>query len=301
MENYYQPLLAKTEAFLKKYDYADEAREFVGIMQQEIFLACFFAGFVLEGWYNSKVSYKVKFEHKRMKNILEMILLENVCKEFDTGFSLKNISITVEQGEKILVFGPNGAGKTTFLKILSCLLSPSSGNIKIMGYPPAKRKHILANIGFAPQSGHLYDSLTVKQNLEFYGKMYGIAKPQLEERMHKLLAQFNLTMKLDNKVSQLSKGMRQRLLIVKALLHDPQILLLDEPYAGLDLESAEYLHNYLESTEDKTVITATHDFNSEIKTGQRVIIFNQGSIVFDDRWQDDIATFKDFYKRKVGQ
>lgn len=230
-----------------------------------------------------------------------MIHLENVCKEFDTGFSLKDITLKVNQGEQILVFGPNGAGKTTFLKILSCLITPSSGKLKIMGCPPSMRTKILGSIGFAPQLGHLYESLTIKQNLEFYGKMYGIDKPELEEKINLLLSQFNLTMKLDSKISQLSKGMRQRLLIVKALLHDPQILLLDEPYAGLDLESSEYLHGFLDSVGDKTVITATHDFNTEIQEGQRIIIFNQGTIVFDDIWKDNISTFKDFYRWKVGQ
>ncbi|AFL99436.1 ABC-type multidrug transport system, ATPase component [Desulfitobacterium dehalogenans ATCC 51507] len=230
-----------------------------------------------------------------------MILLENVCKEFDTGFTLKNITLNINHGEKVLVFGPNGAGKTTFLKILSCLITPSSGTLKIMGYPPSMRTKLLGSIGFAPQSGHLYESLTIKQNLEFYGKMYGIDKPELDERINWLLAQFNLTMKLDSKISQLSKGMRQRLLIIKALLHKPQLLLLDEPYSGLDLESSEYLHRFIDSVEDKTVVTATHDFNTEIKEGQRIIIFNQGAIVFDELWQDNIATFKDFYRWKVGQ
>ncbi len=230
-----------------------------------------------------------------------MILLENVCKEFDTGFSLQNITLKVSRGEKILVFGPNGAGKTTFLKILACLITPSSGTIKIMGYSPAMRTKLLGSIGFAPQSGHLYESLTIKQNLEFYGKMYSIDQPELAERIHELLVQFNLNMKLDSKVSQLSKGMRQRLLIIKALLHKPQLLLLDEPYSGLDLESSEYLSRFLSSVEDKTMVTATHDFNTEIEKGQRVIIFNQGAIVFDEPWQDSIATFKDFYRWKVGQ
>lgn len=137
-----------------------------------------------------------------------MIQLENVCKEFDSGFSIKDLNITIIPGEKVHIFGPNGAGKTTFLRILACLITPSSGSLTIMGYSLTRRAEILKNLCFAPQSGHFYETLTVKQNLEFYGRMYDLDKLELAERMSTLLTKFNLSTKLDSKISQLSKGIK---------------------------------------------------------------------------------------------
>lgn len=229
-----------------------------------------------------------------------MILLENVCKEFNSGFSIQNLNLSIQMGEKINIFGPNGAGKTTFLKILSGLVTPSSGSVTIWGHSFTNRVEILKSLGLVPQYGHFYEALTVKQNLEFYGKLYGLEKQELAETMFRLLTEFNLLTKLDVKISQLSKGMKQRLLITKALLHDPHLLLLDEPYSGLDLQSSEYLLDFIASIEEKTVITATHDFETGIREGHRIIIFNQGSIVFDGQWLESTTTFKEFYREMVG-
>ncbi|TGE35544.1 ABC transporter ATP-binding protein [Desulfosporosinus fructosivorans] len=229
-----------------------------------------------------------------------MIILKNVSKEFDSGFSIKNLNLSIKAGEKINIFGPNGAGKTTFLKILAGLITPSSGSLEIFGCSINNRTEILKNLGFVPQSGHFYETLTVKQNLEFYGKMYSFNKCELAERISGLLTKFDLSAKLDIKISQLSKGMKQRLLIIKALLHDPDLLLLDEPYSGLDLQSSEFLFSFIDSMEAKTVITATHDFDTGIREGQRIIIFNQGSILFDAQWEESIPAFKSFYREKVG-
>ncbi|EHQ90444.1 ABC transporter ATP-binding protein [Desulfosporosinus youngiae] len=229
-----------------------------------------------------------------------MIRLENVGKEFDTGFSLKDLNLSIEMGEKVSIFGPNGAGKTTFLKILSGLVTPSSGSLTIGGYAFTKRVEILKNLGLVPQQGHFYEALSVRQNLEFYGKLYGLQKQELTKTMTWLLTEFNLLTKLDVKISQLSKGMKQRLLITKALLHDPHLLLLDEPYSGLDLQSSEFLFDFISSMKDKTVITATHDFDTGLREGQRIIIFNKGSIVFDGQWIETIPAFKEFYRKMVG-
>lgn len=230
-----------------------------------------------------------------------MIHLENVGHQFESGFAISDLNLTIQAGEKINIFGPNGAGKTTFLRILACLITPEVGSMAIMGHPPAARIKILRSLGYAPQSGHFYESLTVRQNLEFYGKMYELDKLHLEQRIDFLLSEFNLTTKIDIKVAQLSKGMKQRLQICKALLHDPRLLLLDEPYSGLDLESAEYLQAFIDSLADKTVITATHDFESGVRAEQRIIIFNQGKIAFDGQWPGSAVSFKDFYREKVGQ
>lgn len=228
-----------------------------------------------------------------------MIVVKNLSKEFGTHFSLENINLTITSGEKISIFGPNGAGKTSFLRILSCLVKPTKGSFTILGYAPTERVQILKRIGFAAQSGHLYEPLTVYQNLEFYGKMYDLDQDRLTERVGELLKQFDLTEKTHHKVSTLSKGMKQRLIICKALIHNPEILLLDEPYSGLDIKSIEKLDSYLHSFTEKTILTATHDFDTGVKRGQRVIIFNYGSIVFDDQWTEDSKSFKEFYKRMV--
>ena len=231
-----------------------------------------------------------------------MIKAEHISKKYSNGcVALKDISLSVNQGEKVSLFGPNGAGKTTFLRILTGLQSLTAGTLSIMGYGPENRLQFLKCIGMAPQSGHVYDTLTVKQNLHFYGNMYGMEKGLLTERINELLKEFDLLHKIDQPVSYLSKGMRQRLLIAKALLHDPQILLLDEPYSGLDVESAERLAAFLDSLKNKTVITATHDFEYGIRTGWRVIIFDEGIVSYDGQWDKSGDEFRTFYSRKVGR
>ena len=229
-----------------------------------------------------------------------MVVIENLTKDFDSGFSLKNITLTISKGEKVSLFGPNGAGKTTFLRILACLISPTSGSIKIMGHNPQNNRiDILKHLGMAPQSGHFYETLTVWQNLEFYGKMHGIGKEELAVRINDLLNKFILNHEIDHKVMHLSKGMKQRLLLVKSLLNNPQILLLDEPYSGLDMESSELLHEFLNTSDDMTIITATHDFETGVREGRRIIIFNNGEIIFDGQWNEDSTSFKNFYRKVV--
>ena len=227
-----------------------------------------------------------------------MILVKNLSKDFGMGFALKDINLNVVPGEKISMFGPNGAGKTTLLRILACLITPTDGSFTISGFPHTQRIQILRNIGLAAQSGHFYEALTVNQNLEFYGKMYGLEKKGLSARIMELLHRFNLSEKSNHKVNQLSKGMKQRLIIIKSLLHDPSVLLLDEPYSGLDTLSADILSNYLDSLVDKTIITATHDFD-RVQQGQRIFIFNHGLLAYNDIWTGSAAKFKSFYQEVI--
>jgi len=228
-----------------------------------------------------------------------MVIVENLTKDFDSGFSLKNITVSIGKGEKVSLFGPNGAGKTTFLRILACLISPTSGSFTILGHPQNERIEILKHLNLAPQSGHFYETLTIKQNLEFYGKMYGLEKEESEKRINELLQKFDLSSKIDQPVSHLSKGMKQRLLIIKSLINSPQILLLDEPYSGLDVKSTEILHEYLNSFSDMTMITATHDFETGVHEGRRILIFNEGSIIFDGQWSESPEEFKNFYLKVI--
>lgn len=228
-----------------------------------------------------------------------MLEIENLSKHFESGFSLKQINLHIKPGERISIYGPNGAGKTTFLRILSLLEKPSEGTFTAFGYSTRQRANILANIGFAPPAGHFYETMSVKQNLMFYGKMYGLEKKQLLKRMGELLDYFDLNSKLDQKVALLSKGMKQRLLIIKTVLHDPQLLLLDEPYSGLDMENEELLDNFLNSLKDKTIITATHDLDKLVTQGSRTIIFNNGSVAFDRTWTEDIPNFRPIYRQVI--
>ncbi|AGB49761.1 ABC-type multidrug transport system, ATPase component [Methanomethylovorans hollandica DSM 15978] len=217
-----------------------------------------------------------------------VISVKGLTKRFAGHVALHDIDLNIEQGEFVIILGPNGAGKTTLLKILETLVRPSYGSVKIGGLELSRSAvEIRKKIGAISHESYLYEDLTVEENLHFYGKMYGLPESELTVRIQTLLEQLHLEQRCMDRVSTLSRGMKQRLSIARSLIHDPDIILMDEPYTGLDLRSACDLDNMLlENSRKVTVLMVTHDLERAFVICDRVIILSAGKIAVDMRKQE---------------
>ena len=224
-----------------------------------------------------------------------------------SGFSLQiggrrildRISLTVEAGEFVSVIGPNGAGKTTLLRILATLIRPTSGTVRIAGLDPAQAgPEVRRHIGFLSHRTLLYDDLTAEQNLRFYARLYGLS--DASARIDELLERVGLADRRHDLVRTFSRGMQQRLAVARAVLHRPSILLLDEPYTGLDPHATDALSALLSELagEGCTILLTTHDLERGLAVGNRVVVLSRGRVAYDAPTADtDPATFPDLYRR----
>jgi heme exporter protein A len=227
-----------------------------------------------------------------------MIQIQNLVKSFGPRTALAGVDISVEAGEFVTLVGPNGAGKTTLLRILATLTRPTSGTLRIAGLDPSQAgDNVRRRIGFLSHRTLLYDDLTAEQNLSFYARMYDLDGARA--RIESLLGQVGLTTRQHDLVRTFSRGMQQRLSVARAVLHQPQVLLLDEPYTGLDPSAVQILTDLLASLagEGCTVILTTHNMERGLTAGRRVIVLVRGRLVYDERSEAvDPATFSDMYR-----
>ncbi len=197
---------------------------------------------------------------------------------------LNNINLEISQGQFFTIFGPNGAGKTTILKILSTLMKPSSGEFYINDYDPREDPNeIRRSMGMISHSPFLYDELTPMENLQFFGKMFNVNHLKLEKISKDLIKKVGLSHRMYDRVETFSRGMKQRLSIARAIIHDPEILLLDEPYTGLDQNASDLLEKILKEFKKKkgTIILATHNLERGLRMGDRIAILVNGKIRYD--------------------
>ena len=195
---------------------------------------------------------------------------------------MRNINLEIRKGEFLTIFGPNGAGKTTLIKIISTLVSPTSGKVIIDGKDIKEHPIEIRNkIGVISHDTYLYHELTAAENLRFFGNMYNIKDG--ENRINDLLAQVGLSYRKNDRVRTFSRGMKQRLSIARALIHDPPILLLDEPYTGLDQHASATFDRILSgmNAHDKTRVLISHDIERGISLCDRAIILTGGHIVHE--------------------
>jgi heme exporter protein A len=208
-----------------------------------------------------------------------MIKVRKLIKRFGLKTVLRGLDFQVEQGEFVALLGPNGAGKTTFLRILASLSRPSMGGVNIAGYQlPDQAAMVRRRLGVVSHQPLLYGDLTAEENLQFYGRMYGVR--DLASRVKDVLALVGLTHRRRDLVRTFSRGMQQRLAIGRAVLHDPEVMLFDEPHTGLDQDASAMLDTVLQevAARGRTVVMTSHDLARAADLASRFDVISRGVI-----------------------
>jgi len=213
-----------------------------------------------------------------------MIKLNGVTKLYRDVAAVKDLDLEVQDGEIMGIIGHNGAGKSTTLKMILGLISPTSGSIEVMGRDMGREStYVKQFIGYLPEESPLYDNLTVAEYLLFFSELYGMSRHKAQQRMDLLLGSLKLA-EQDKLTGELSKGMRRKTAIARALLHDPRLLILDEPNSGLDPLTSFFIINYLRSLKDqgKTIVLSAHNLFHIEYVCDRVAILRDGKLVICD-------------------
>jgi heme exporter protein A len=214
-----------------------------------------------------------------LDELQSVIDVRNLIKRYGSKTVLRSINFRVTSGEFVALLGPNGAGKTTFLRILSSLVRPSYGEVFLAGYKlPGQASAVRSRLGVVSHMPLLYGDLSAEENLLFYARLYDLR--EMSVRIPAVLHQIGLTSRRKDLVRTFSRGMQQRLAIGRAILHDPVILLLDEPHTGLDQEASEMLDSVLKQVTGtgRTVVMTSHDLNRVEGLASRFDILSRGSI-----------------------
>ena len=230
-----------------------------------------------------------------------MIQVHNLVKCFGSKTVLRSLNFEVHKGEFVALLGPNGAGKTTLLRILASLSRPTLGTVNVAGYPlPAQAAAVRARLGVVAHLPLLYGDLTAAENLRFYGRMYGVL--QLNARIDEVLKMIGLAVRCNDLVRTFSRGMQQRLAIGRAILHDPDVMLFDEPHTGLDQDACDMLDGLLRDVagRGRTVVMTSHDLTRVENLATRFDVLSRGviaaSIRREDMGKDNLL---DFYRQSL--
>ena len=229
------------------------------------------------------------------------IQIEGLSKSYGSLQALRDIGLSVGEGQSLTIFGPNGAGKTTLLRILSSLTKPTKGTVLIAGHDIRKEpQEIRKSVGFISHQPFLYESLSAFENIRFFASMYGISNA--DEKAAEVIRKVGLENRRHDLVRTFSSGMKQRLAVARAIVHDPKILLLDEPYSGLDQHGARIFNEMLKflKTQKRTILMTTHNISEGFVLSDRVAILSSGMFVFEGLTNElEDATFTDIYFEKV--
>jgi heme exporter protein A len=235
-------------------------------------------------------------------SIEAMVQLAGVTKRFDRALALRGIDLQLERGRCLGVFGPNGAGKTTLLKIVATLTRPSTGTVLIDGRDVTREaEKIRPLLGVLSHRTFLYGHLTAFENLQFYGRMFGV-KP-LADRIQEVIQAVGLGDHARQLVRTYSQGMQQRLAIARAILHQPRLLLLDEPYTGLDQHAARHLQHLLQQlrASERTIILSTHNLQRGLELCDDIAILYRGKITYRSSTATlDLQSLEQLYVEHVG-
>ena len=213
-----------------------------------------------------------------------LIEITGLVKAYDVLPVLRKIDLSILRGEYVALLGPNGSGKSTLLRLVSGSSRPTAGVIRVGGWElPKEAAAVRAQIGLVSHKSLLYDNLSAYENLAFFARLYTLPSNRVDERIAEMLAQVGLSKRARDIVRTFSRGMLQRLSIARALLHDPAILLLDEPYTGLDQDASAVLDDLLRHAHDegRTILMTTHDLSRAATLPTRVVILSRGVIGYD--------------------
>jgi heme exporter protein A len=224
---------------------------------------------------------------------------ENIQKSFGSFVALAGVSLTVRRGEFVALFGRNGAGKTTFLKIAATLIRATQGSLSVEGLNiDEEPERIRRKIGFLSHNTYVYRDLSPLENLRFFARLYRVSDSDAD--LMRLLDRLGLKRRANDPVRGFSRGLQQRIGIARAFLHQPSLVLLDEPYTGLDANAVEMLNGLLDETVrgGNTVILTTHDIEHGLRAATRATIVDRGKVVFDGNAQgSDARSAYDQYVR----
>lgn len=212
-----------------------------------------------------------------------MVIVTGLTKRFGQLTAVDGVSFTAYPGEILGLLGENGAGKTTTMRMLATLLDPTAGTATINGKDLRKESEaVRAELGVLFEGG-VYDRLTARENIRYFGRLYGMASPRLEERIAELLRRFQMEEYADRRAGRLSKGMKQKVALARILVHDPPVFILDEPTSGLDVTSARLVHEFILEckAQGKTVIVSSHNMAEVEKLCDRICLIHRGRIVLE--------------------
>lgn len=213
-----------------------------------------------------------------------MIRVSHLTKKYGTSTAVDDISFEVPAGQIVGYLGPNGAGKSTTLKMLVGLVEPTAGDISVAGYDAATELlELKKRIGYVPEDAQLFESLTLSEHLQLIGRLYHVEEALITKKILEFVRLFDLASYAQEKISSFSQGMRQKLLIMSALLHNPDVLLFDEPFTNLDVTTVAFMKTMLQrlAEADKTILYCTHILEVAETLCPRIMIINEGRLIAD--------------------
>jgi ABC-2 type transport system ATP-binding protein len=213
-----------------------------------------------------------------------MIETENLSRSYGGRVALHRLNLQVAPGEILGFLGPNGAGKSTTVKILTGMIKPDSGRASVAGFDVVRDPlDVKKRIGYVPESAALYESLTAREYLELVASLYHLPAPGAAHRIEEMLQRFELAHAIDQRLSEFSKGMKQKVLIASALMHRPEVLFLDEPLTGLDANAALVVKELIRglAAQGRTIFFCSHVLEVVERVCTRIVIINQGKVIAD--------------------
>ena len=213
-----------------------------------------------------------------------MIEAQEITKRFRTLTAVDHVNFTVGAGEVVALLGPNGAGKTTTVRMLGAILAPTAGGARVAGYDiVAEARNVREHVGMLTEAPGLYDRMTGREYLDFFGELRGLTAVEREQHIQQLADRFRLSTALDRRLGGYSKGMAQKITLMRTLLHDPAVLLLDEPTSAMDPESARLVRDMILQLRDgkRAIMVCTHNLPEAEELADRILIIREGQIVAD--------------------
>ena len=217
-----------------------------------------------------------------------MIEAVDLCKHYGSFAAVDQLSFSIKRGEVVAFLGPNGAGKSTTMKVLTGYLAPTSGIARLCGLDVVKdRVKAAANLGYLPENGPLYPEMTAREMLAFFGEARGLTGQRFRDRLDYVTNETDLSELLDKTLGKCSKGQKQRVGMAQVLLHDPEVLILDEPTTGLDPNQIRHVRELVKKLgETRTILLSTHLFQEVDAMAGRVMLVNEGRLSFDGTPED---------------